>query len=134
MAASLKSVGRSVGDHLEEIARRYGLHVTEQWSGRIECGPVMKRLRADPPALLANRRVLRVIDLVGGSDELPASDVVILELEGDARVVVRPSGTEPKIKLYFEVVVPAGMAERAKAEIRELRDATGTLLGLPLGA
>jgi phosphomannomutase len=69
-------------------------------------------LRADPPGELAGRPVRTVIDLVEGDPGrgLPPSDVVILKLEG-ARVVVRPSGTEPKLKCYLEVTQPVGDAE-----------------------
>jgi phosphomannomutase len=62
----------------------------------------MAELRARPPATLAGRPVERVVDLAAGATGLPQADVLIVRA-ADTRVVVRPSGTEPKLKLYLEV-------------------------------
>ncbi|HSS11681.1 MAG TPA: hypothetical protein VLL25_17475, partial [Acidimicrobiales bacterium] len=103
--------GRTVHDRLDELAAEHGAHVTDQWSVRLE-GPrglalariaeVMERLRAAPPSHLDGRPVTEVDDLLAGGP-LPPSDVVVLRLGLD-RVIVRPSGTEPKLKVYFEAV------------------------------
>lgn len=138
---------------LETIAQRFGLHATAQWSvwlqgqdGADRILAVMKELRDKPlPDTLAGRFVTAVDDLStgvrrsldGGADstiDLPPSDVITLHMDG-ARVVVRPSGTEPKLKVYFEVVVPVrdGMAaarEQADRELAALRTEMELLTGL----
>src|SRR5690606_230851 len=76
------------------------------------------RLRAEPPARLGGRAVERFDDLSQGVDGLPPTDGVRFRLAGNARVVVRPSGTEPKLNCYLEVVHPVGddlAAVRARA-------------------
>jgi phosphomannomutase len=112
LAASLKAEGRTLDDQLDEIARTYGLHATDQLSVRVTdlalIGEAMQRLRANPPASLGGLKVLGVDDLTLGGADLPPTDGLRFRLAEDARVVVRPSGTEPKIKCYLEVVVPVG--------------------------
>jgi len=94
---------------------------------------VMARLRAASPAELAGSFVLSATDLTGGTKELPSADVLIYRLPG-ARVTVRPSGTEPKVKAYLEVVEPVtgrrlDQARRAAAARMEpLREAVIQLL------
>ena len=144
LVASLKVDGRTVPDALDDLARRFGVHATSQWSLRLagldgvaQREAVMARLRGDPPAELAGRPVVRFADLLAPGGPLPPSDVVVLHLDG-ARVVIRPSGTEPKLKSYFEVVVPvvddlAGARELADAELLVLRQAVADLVGTPGG-
>lgn len=84
----------------------------------------MVRLRAAPPASLLGRPVTAVDDL------LPDADVVRLRADG-IRVVVRPSGTEPKLKAYLEVVVPAGARAEATAQLDQLRAELAPLLTGP---
>jgi phosphomannomutase len=139
MAAAAKAEGRTLLDLLDDQARRYGLHATAQLSVRVEdlsiIADAMARLRESPPAELAGRAVAAVEDLAGGADGLPPADVVRLRLAGDGRVVVRPSGTEPKLKCYLEVVVPVtSSVEDARAEaatgLRALRESVADALGL----
>ena len=141
LAALEKSRGRTLQDTLDDLAREHGVHATDQWpvtltgaAGKTRIGEVMSRLRGAPPAALAGVPVTRVRDLADGEGDLPPSDVVILELGAAGRVVVRPSGTEPKLKAYFEAVVPvrgdlagarAEAAERLAAMRRDLAAATG---------
>src|SRR4051794_40750519 len=110
LAARLKAEGRALSDRLDEIAEEYGVHATDQLSVRVDDPSVienaMARLRAEPPSELGALRVEQVEDLSEGSDELPPTDGLRYRLAEQARVVVRPSGTEPKIKCYLEVVVP----------------------------
>lgn len=122
LVAHEKRRGRSVLDRLDDLHRRHGVHRTAQRSVRYE-GPdaldrarrVVDELAANPPKQLADRRVVAVDDLRAGSPELPPSDVVRIYLEG-ARLLVRPSGTEPKLKAYLEVVEPVtNTLERARA-------------------
>ena len=110
LAAELKAAGRTLVDRLDEIAERYGLHATDQLSMRVAdlslIGNAMARLRAEPPATLGGLKVDTVDDLAAGSATLPPTEGLRFRLAEGARVVVRPSGTEPKLKCYLEVVVP----------------------------
>jgi phosphomannomutase len=110
LAAALKAEGRTLVDLLDEIAEAHGLHATDQLSVRVtdlaEIGAAMSRLRAAPPATLGGYPVESADDLSLGSAELPPTDGLRYRLGEGARVVVRPSGTEPKLKCYLEVVVP----------------------------
>ncbi|WP_228551907.1 phospho-sugar mutase [Mumia zhuanghuii] len=110
LAAELRAQGRTLSDRLDEIAERFGVHATSQLSVRVEdlslIAAAMSRLRADPPAVLGGYAVARVDDLETGSETLPPTNGLRLLLEEGGRVVVRPSGTEPKLKCYLEVVVP----------------------------
>lgn len=109
LAALLKAEGRSLGDRLDEIAREHGLYATDQLSVRVsdlsQITDAMARLRTSPPRLLGGLRVEQVDDLATGSEDLPATEGLRYHLAENARVIVRPSGTEPKIKCYLEVVV-----------------------------
>jgi phosphomannomutase len=109
IAASLKSQGRTLLDRLDDIARTYGLHATDQLAVRVDdlthIGEAMARLRTQPPGRLGGLAVEEVEDLSAGVGGLPPTDGVRLRLADRARVVVRPSGTEPKLKCYFEVVI-----------------------------
>jgi phosphomannomutase len=139
MAASAKAEGRTLLDLLEDQARRYGLHATAQLSVRVDDLTVitgaMARLREAPPAELAGRAVTSLEDLAPGVGCLPPADVLRLRLSGGGRVIVRPSGTEPKLKCYLEVVVPVTSdTEEARAaaaaELTSLREAVADVLGL----
>jgi phosphomannomutase len=95
----------------------------------------MAHWRAAPPPRLAGLEVIEVRDLARGEDGLPPSDVLIIRLGGAGRVVLRPSGTEPKLKVYFEATTgptaPEGLVEaRRAAQVRleELRSAVATLV------
>ena len=89
---------------------------------------IMAALRADPPATLLGRPVGAVEDLLRGARGLPPSDVLVLRAEG-ARVVIRPSGTEPKLKAYLEVVVDGPDKAGAAEALRRLRAEIAALLG-----
>ena len=138
IAAAAKRAGRTLLDLLDDQARRYGLHATAQLSVRVDdlslIAGAMARLRADPPAALGGRAVERADDLSLGDGGLPPTDGLRYVLSGDARVVVRPSGTEPKLKCYLEVVVPVtGQVGDARAlAVREL-DALKADVGAALG-
>ena len=110
MAALARAEGTTLVGRLDELAREHGLFATSQLSLRVtelsERDVMMARLRAEPPAALAGSEVTTVQDLAEGSAEttgLPATDGVLLVTADDARVIVRPSGTEPKLKCYIEV-------------------------------
>ncbi|MER6011207.1 phospho-sugar mutase [Streptomyces bluensis] len=123
LASVLKSEGRTLLDLLDDIAVEYGLHATDQLSVRVQdlslIADAMRRLREQPPTRLAGLPITRSEDLTRGTDSLPPTDGLRYTLDG-ARVIVRPSGTEPKLKCYLEVVVPVAShtdlpAARAKA-------------------
>ena len=107
LIASLKAEGRTVFDVLDELALRHGVHATRQVSLRMPTPGVIAGaiagLRADPPSDLGGLQVEDVIDLSLGYGDLPPTDGLLLRLAG-ARVIVRPSGTEPKVKCYLEVI------------------------------
>ncbi len=110
IAAEAKAVGRSLTDLLDDLARLHGLHATDQLSFRVSdlslITEAMARLRSQPPATLGGHQVEGFDDLSHGSPGVPPTDGVRLRLADQGRVVVRPSGTEPKLKCYLEVVVP----------------------------
>jgi phosphomannomutase len=119
LAARLRTEGRGLADALDDIARGYGLHATDQLSVRVDdltlIKDTMQRLRSSPPTVLGGRPVEAVEDLAEGVGGLPPTDGLRFRLDAGARVIVRPSGTEPKIKCYLEVVVPAGDGDVAAA-------------------
>jgi len=110
LAATVKAQGRTLRDVLDDIARAHGLYATDQLSVRFsdlaEIPATMGRLREAPPTSLGGLAVERVDDLSLGTPDLPPTDGLRYLLADHARVIVRPSGTEPKIKCYLEVVVP----------------------------
>ncbi|MDO7867525.1 phospho-sugar mutase [Nocardioides jiangxiensis] len=110
LAALEKAAGRSLLDRLDQIAAEHGLHATDQLSVRVTdlrlIGEAMARLRATPPTTLGGFAVESAQDLADGVDGLPPTDALRYRLSGGGRVIVRPSGTEPKLKCYLEVVVP----------------------------
>ena len=112
LAAEAKAEGRGLIDILDDIAREFGLHATDQLSVRFdnvdEIPATMEHLRGTPPTSLGGLVVERVDDLSLGSPELPPTDGLRYTLAEGARVIVRPSGTEPKVKCYLEVVIPVG--------------------------
>ncbi|MFD5479642.1 phospho-sugar mutase [Streptomyces hawaiiensis] len=123
LASQLKEEGRTLLDLLDDLAVEHGLHATDQLSVRVEdlslIAAAMGRLREQPPTELAGLPITRTDDLTQGTADLPPTDGLRYTLDG-ARVIVRPSGTEPKLKCYLEVVVPVGShddlpAARAKA-------------------
>lgn len=105
LAASLKHRGRSPIDELDDLAVEFGVHLGAQVSRRVEdltqISEMMRRLRREPPKDLAGRAVT-IVDYLERVDEL-RTDAVELAADG-LRVIVRPSGTEPKLKAYLEVI------------------------------
>jgi phosphomannomutase len=133
LAAGLKAELRTLGDRLDELALEFGVHATDQLSVRVDdlglITAAMKRLRAHPPISMLDEPVTAIVDLA------PDADVVTVHT-ANTRVVVRPSGTEPKLKAYLEVVEPVGPTgvaaarERAAASVVALRTEVATALGL----
>ncbi|MFJ1979881.1 phospho-sugar mutase [Streptomyces albogriseolus] len=127
LASELKAEHRTLLDLLDDLAVEYGLHATDQLSVRVKdlglIAAAMRRLREQPPTELAGLRITKAEDLTEGTDKLPPTDGLRYTLDG-ARVVVRPSGTEPKLKCYLEVVVPVV----GTADLPEARAKATTLL------
>ena len=110
LADRLKAEGRTLVDELDRLARAHGLHLTDQLSLRFSdlarIPETMARLREAPPTTLAGSPVAEIVDLAEGSADLPPTDGLRVLAEDGTRVIVRPSGTEPKVKCYLEVIVP----------------------------
>ena len=109
MAAYYRSIGSSIKERLEEIYAKYGRYLNKidsyefpGLSGMDKMAGIMESLRNDPPAEIGGYKVTKITDYTKPEETgLPASNVLIFALEGGATVVARPSGTEPKLKLYF---------------------------------
>jgi phosphomannomutase len=140
LAAGLKAELRTLDDRLDEIAAEFGVHATDQLSVRVddlaEIAEAMARMRSRPPAALLDEPVTAIEDL------LPRTDAIVIRTRC-ARVVIRPSGTEPKLKTYLEMVEPVEVTkpdspgpdvtaarERAAAGLAALRTEVAAALGL----
>jgi phosphomannomutase len=108
LAASLKAESRTLPDLLDDLAKEHGLHATDSFSVRVAdlslIGTVMARLRETSPREVAGIAVVRSDDLSVGSEALPPTDGLRYYLEDESRIIVRPSGTEPKLKVYLEAI------------------------------
>ena len=131
LAATLKARGRTLGDRLDDLARAHGVHATDAFSVRVSdlalIGTLMARLRDEPRDAIAGVSVERLDDLASGAGGLPPTDGLRWYLADGSRVIVRPSGTEPKLKVYLEVVEPVagedlrGARERAAERLAAIR-------------
>jgi phosphomannomutase len=134
LAATARAAGQSLLDRWDALEMAHEVHLTTQVTLPTRApGQAMAGLRARPPASLADLPVTGVTDLVAGAGGLPPSDVLTYHLSG-ARVVIRPSGTEPKLKAYLEVTELAGgrslagARAAATARMAPLRDAVAALV------
>ncbi|MEO6411355.1 MAG: phospho-sugar mutase [Pedococcus sp.] len=136
MTATLKAEGRSLTDVLDDLAVAHGVHVTDSFAVRVAdlslIGTVMARLRDTPPTEVAGIPVSRADDLAEGSDTLPPTDGLRYYLEDDSRIIVRPSGTEPKLKVYLEVIetVSSDLATARKVAAERLAAIRTAMEGL----
>ncbi|MDN4482974.1 phospho-sugar mutase [Demequina lignilytica] len=138
--SELKASGRTLADAIDDLARSYGVYLTSQVSARYadlaEIPATMERLMASPPATLAGSPVVATDDMSLGFRGLPGTTGLHLAAESGTRVIVRPSGTEPKVKAYLEVIVPvegddvAGARASAVETMRALADDVRTALGI----
>ncbi|MDO5499501.1 MAG: phospho-sugar mutase [Propionibacteriaceae bacterium] len=128
LAAEERASGRTLTDRLDQLALEHGVHLSDQLSVRVEdlslITAAMARLRAQPPTELCGEPVV-VVDFAGGAEGLPATDAI--QLRGETvTATVRPSGTEPKLKCYFETRVSPAVTARdlagSKAEAAGLMD------------
>ena len=108
IASELKSQGLSLLDLLNEVWARHGFHGTEQISIRVaemsQITQLLAGIRKNPPSHIADRAVLSIDDLADPQDGLPPTDGLRLWIDGGIRMIVRPSGTEAKMKCYIEVI------------------------------
>jgi phosphomannomutase len=115
--------GRTLWDLLAELGEKYGYYATGQISIRVNdiavIAKAMETLRTNPPRVLANT-TLTYTNLALGSEALPATDGLMFELEDNRRVIIRPSGTEPKLKCYLQAVGESAQdADELLAELTE---------------
>ena len=135
LAAGLKAAGRTIPDALDDLARAHGLHTTGAVSVRVTdlslIGAAMARMRSGLPSQLGGAPITEARNL------LPRTDAIVIRTE-NARVIIRPSGTEPKLKCYLEVVTPvppdttdlAELRASAATELAGLKQAVAQLVGL----
>ncbi len=134
MAAYYRSIGSSIKQRLEEIYKEYGRYLNKVdsfefpgLSGMDKMAGIMNELRTNPPKEFAGKKVVKVMDYTKpGETGLPAANVLIYSLDDGSTVVVRPSGTEPKIKAYY-TTLGKDLAE-AEAEKEKLAAALEPLL------
>jgi len=129
IATDLKSEGKTLNDLLDEIWETYGFHETEQISIRVSdlalISTLMNKLRTQTITEIAGFKVLSNDDLAKPTNSLPATDGLRFNLEKKIRIIIRPSGTEPKIKCYIEVVnsdksLALSLLEQLRPSLREL--------------
>jgi phosphomannomutase len=125
LAVRLHEAGKTIADRLDDFTARFGAYASDQISIRVtdldRIGRIMAGLRAQPPSELGGVRVERIDDLRAGSENLPPSDVLRIVLADGSRAMVRPSGTEPKLKIYidtFDDAEPDVPGRRAAAQAR----------------
>lgn len=132
LANRLRATGRNLQDFLDEIAADYGLHLTSPLTFRMEdpadIRAALAQLRNQPPMALADAAVTEFVDLSAGFRGLPPTDGLWLTTTACDRIVVRPSGTEPKLKCYLEVV--AATKTEAQSRIDALKRDLCQALGL----
>jgi phosphomannomutase len=130
LVAEARAEGRTLGDLLAEFDETFGFFASDQISVRVDdvstIGRIMTALRAQHPSRIGETAVARVDDLLEGYGDLPPGDVLRLFLEDGGRLIVRPSGTEPKLKLYLDV--RGDSADAARSRLTALADGARTLL------
>lgn len=130
MASAARAEGRTVADLLQEFRETFGAFASDQISIRVsdvsEIAEIMASLRAQPPSAVGEVAVSRIDDLLQGVDGLPPGDVLRLWLDDGSRLIVRPSGTEPKLKLYLDV--RGSSAKKAARRLAALRAGAEELL------
>jgi len=129
ITSDLKKDGLTLSDLLNQVWERHGFHGTEQISIRVTdisaISIILNSLRKNPPAQIAGRTVESIDDLSSPKDGLPPTDGLRLWLSGGIRVIIRPSGTEAKLKCYIEVITKTSdesqkLLDEIRAPLKEL--------------
>ncbi|GGK95132.1 phosphomannomutase [Salinibacterium xinjiangense] len=119
LASELKAAGRTIDDHFDSFADRFGAYASSQVSLRFEdlsqISGTMTTLRSRLPNLVGSIPVDSIDDFIDGFEQYPPGDILRIHLEGGSRVIVRPSGTEPKLKVYIDASSTAGDASERRA-------------------
>lgn len=127
LATELAAAGSTIADRLQAFAAEFGAFASGQVATRVDdlsrIGEIMAGLRSTAPTTLGGLEVRAVTDYADGVDGFPPSDILRYDLEGDARVIVRPSGTEPKVKVYIDTVASSSaeaerLVEALAADVR----------------
>jgi len=130
IATDLAAEGKTLLDLLDEIWSRHGFHATEQISIRLtdlsKVAVILGGLRNNPPQEIAGRAVTSIDDLALPTDGLPPTDGLRIWLAGGVRIIIRPSGTEAKMKCYIEVI--EGDSKTAQEVLDQLRPPLKELL------
>jgi phosphomannomutase len=129
IASTLATQGYTIGDQLEKLSERYGYFATGQISFRVKhlsiIEKLMARLRSSPLTELAGQEVV-FTDFAHGWGEYPGTDAIQFDLADERRVIVRPSGTEPKLKCYLQAI--GDTRESSQTLLAELREAMEKVL------
>ncbi len=132
LAAAAKADGKTVFDTLDELYLQHGLHASDQLSIRVAdlglLDAMMNRLRVSPPETFGSSAVEVYTDLAQGSGQLPPTDGLLYVTRDLTRVIIRPSGTEPKLKCYLEVIQHVGSAAELPAARQAVRAALDDVL------
>ena len=132
LAAAAKADGKTVFDTLDELYLQHGLHASDQLSIRVAdlglLDAMMNRLRVSPPETFGSSAVEVYTDLAEGTDQLPPTDGLLYVTRDLTRVIIRPSGTEPKLKCYLEVIQHVGSAAELPAARQAARAALDEVL------
>ncbi len=127
-AAALAAEGRTLLDVLDDLAVEHGVYATDAFSVRVSdlalMPALMERLRSAPPSQVAGVAVVQLDDLARGDGGLPPTDGLRFFLADRSRVIVRPSGTEPKVKVYLEAIEPVD----GRDDLAAARQRAGTRL------
>jgi phosphomannomutase len=140
LVATLKREGKNLQGMLDDLARQHGVHQTDSFSVRVTdlalIDTMMERLRTETPSELGGVAVRSVEDLAQGAGGLPPTDGLRYLLADETRVIARPSGTEPKLKVYLEAIVPVegddldGAREEATRRLAAVRSTMEELTGV----
>ena len=121
MAGELQERGLTIADHLVEFDDRFGAFASTQISIRVanlsDIPAISSKFRESPPATLGGHAVTAVDDFADGFENFPPTDLIRLTIDGGSRVIVRPSGTEPKLKIYIDAVVTEGVDRSARVAV-----------------
>lgn len=127
LAGELRASGRTVDDHLDEFAVRFGAFASAQISIRVtDLGQIhhmMTALRLSPPSHIGSSAVARIDDFEGGVDSFTPTDILRIHTTDGCRVIVRPSGTEPKLKAYIDASSTNGSGPERRMAAQRLVNA-----------